>query len=696
MQTSYDRRHFLRHAATGAAACYLSPRLLAQDAEASATHPRIYLSASGPNGLRTPDDLRAAIKGDAWAKATWQRILERATREAGAPPILPDAVLPGRPAAAIRDRNPDFVLCEETGARLVRFALVTLLTGDAACKRAALEQCAALFDPTRWPDWIDQAHLSMGHPAGLRTGMLAKEVAIAYDWMWPSLDDAERTFLREGLNRRGIQPILTSIAQDAWWAHDLNNWTTVIYGGLGIAGMVLRGEHPDADRSVALALQAFERYLTIYGPEGEFNESVAYAGANRMPVSFFLAHFYATGGRDRRLAEPPFPQMARWVMQTTLTGRRTVPFGDCHPENPVTAGYLSAIAAANRDGVLQQFTLTHQEETTNAYDLLWYDPRVHPVEPNGHEPLAVAYRHHGGVIVSRTSWDFDAAACIVFGKSGREENHEHNDVGQLGFNALGERLIIDIGSPSAYPTDFFEPDTRWRYYNASVRSHNVLMFGGREQRTPTRARGEPIDVSALSGELIDWWHEPDHGAAWRLDLTPAYTGVRRVTRTVLHLWPGYIAVLDEAELLAEEEISLRWHPIDRPVPDNHGRFVVHGQRAAANALVIDLNGGPLPLQRREHAYVAPFDRERTGDPLEQRHESYIEAVQTATRCRWLTLFATGARADFGASGSWQAGSATATWRFETAGETIEARVTATDFSLATADRKRSVRLPLGA
>ena len=69
-----------------------------------------------------------------------------------------------------------------------------------------------------------------------------------------------------------------------------------------------------------------------------------------------------------------------------------------------------------------------------------------------------------------------------------KENHEHNDVGQLCVDGYGERLIVDLGSPSGYPADFFE-ENRWKYYNASIKGHNVLMFNGREMRVPRKDRG---------------------------------------------------------------------------------------------------------------------------------------------------------------------------------------------------------------
>ncbi|MFZ9682892.1 MAG: heparinase II/III domain-containing protein, partial [Cephaloticoccus sp.] len=448
----------------------------------------------------------------------------------------------------------------------------------------------------------------------------------------------ERAWLIAGLDRRGIQPILRSLALDPWWMHDQNNWMTVISGGLGVAGMALDGEHPEAARMIAIAVEKMEGYLSIYGPEGEFNESVSYAGANRLPVDFFNLHRYWSGGRDNRLNRAPFPEMCHWVMHTTLPPGRVVSVGDCHPDRAVTAGYVAAVAAASRDGVLQWFYRRYEERTDDPVSLVTYDPTVPEVSPAAAAvPLFKAYGAQGRIVVSRSDWSPVDAACVVHAKAGREENHEHNDIGQLCLDGRGERLIIDPGSPSGYPADFFE-DARWEYYNASIRGHNLLMFDGVEQRHPRKQRGAPVDNVSLSGRIVHAEDFPGIGAAWVMDLSPAYAAGQTVRRTVLHLHPGTVAVLDEASLDQSREISLRWHTTDRAEPDPSGAFVVRGQRVCLSARVVRLDAGELAFVRKAQAYRAPYDRDRMGDPLAPRHESYVEASTRGAGCRLLTLF----------------------------------------------------------
>ena len=216
------------------------------------------------------------------------------------------------------------------------------------------------------------------------------------------------------------------------------------------------------------------------------------------------------------------------------------------------------------------------------------------------------------------------------------------------------------------------------------------MFGEREQRYPVRERGDPNDVSHLSGRLTHWWHEAGQGTAWRMDISPAYTGAQRVTRAVLHLWPGYILVLDEAELERSESISLRWHTIDQANPDDTGAFIVRKNDASAVGKIASLSATKLTFARREHAYTAPYDRERTGTPLEPRHESYVEATQTGSSCRVLTLFATGAARDFDGETTWQ--ETPVGWSFDGPHGLVEAKISLTGLSLSAPRQERAVSL----
>jgi len=593
--------------------------------------PHIYLTAEAVPGLRSVADVKADIQSG-HAKVLWEKLRQQADADIKVPVLVPTSVIAGRSAEHARHGNRDYGICRAVGQRVLRAAFASLITGDLACRDSALRQMEALFDPAKWPDWRDLSHMHLA--ADLRTGQLTHDLALAYDWLHPSLTPEQRRMIVEGIDRRGIRPFWKAIEEKAYWINRTNNWMTCIVGGLGIAGMALGDDHADSARLIEFSLPHMKDYLKIYGPDGEFNESPGYAGATFYPVAYFAAHRYWSRGSENLLAQRPFPQACQWLMHLTLPPGRCAAFGDTGADEAPKVFHVPAVAAATRDGILQWYYLHQPPDEPEMRELLWFDPRVAPVDPQGRVPLGAAFPAHGGCLVSRTDWNPVATPCVVYGKAGRERHHGDNDVGQLCVDGYGRRLIVDLGMPSMYPDDYWL-EKRPQFYNASARGHNVLVFGGREM--PGVGGAEP-DTSRC-GRIVASRFDPEKGASWSLDLTRAYDGVESVRRTVVHRLPGIVAVLDEASLTKPEEISLRWHTSDRCEPDAQGRFLVENGDVRLAARLIALDGSALKFTRREHAYQPPYDRNRLGEALAQRHESYVEVTDTAGGCRWLTLFA---------------------------------------------------------
>lgn len=603
------------------------------------SRPHLFVRSSPLGGMRTVADIRRSISSGLH-KVIWAQILEQCETDLRTPVLTARSVFPERYLAAAKKNNPDYTICHAVGQRILRYALVMLVTEDERFKHAALDQLRALFDESVWPDWIDQAHLRFGHPADLRTGMLSQDTGLAYDWLYPFLDASEREEIVEGIDRRGIQPFLTSMRQDPWWWHDMNNWYSVIIGGVGVAGMALQGDHPEADRLVDISLKKMKAYLGIYGKDGEFNESIAYSNATRIPVAYFYAYYYHSLGNSNPLADHPFPETAEWTIHLTLPPGRYAAFGDGWVGQPPMVEFMAAIASATRNPVTQNFVEYHLKASSNPYVLLWLDGGLDAKAPDGILPLGRVYEDNGAHVVSRTDWDPVEATMVVYGKAKRDHNHGHNDVGQVCIDGFGERLIIDPGSPSSYPVDFFD-EGRYHYYNASARGHNVLMFGGREPRHPPHNRGakDVIDWDSMNGVYLGSDFFADRGGYWQMDLTRAYDGAKRVKRTVIHLFPGLAVVYDEADLLDEEEISLRWHTITEPELDASGQFGFYNQTAGLAAGVFTMGTGEASYRKLRHEYRPPYDRDRDDGLLEKRLEPYVEAIMTSDQCRFLSVFA---------------------------------------------------------
>jgi hypothetical protein len=447
---------------------------------------------------------------------------------------------------------------------------------------------------------------------------------------------------------------------------------------MAIAGMALGDDHPDSRRLVEFAVPRMEKYLAMYGPDGEFNESPGYAGATALAVLYFAARRSWSGGRDQQLGERPFPQACRWQMYLTLPPGRSAAFGDTHAGEPPGIMHVPAVAAAARDGVLQWFYLQNPRAKPSVYELLWFDPRVEPVDPQGLLPPGRVFPVHGGCVVSRTDWNPRETACVVYGKVGHERHHADNDSGQVCIDGYGRRLIIDPGMPSMYPPDYYRAD-RANYYNGSARGHNVILVGGRE----------PL-AEAGGSRFVATRCDADRGGAWTQDLTPVYEGAARIHRAVVHRFPGIVAVLDEATLARPEEISLRWHTADRCEPDAAGRFLVESDGVKLAARVVALDGARLEPVRREHTYRPPYDRNRVGEPLQQRRESYVEVARTAASCRLLTLFAVLPRGAVAATWEADAGG----WTIATEGGRFTVRADAGSLAIRRDDEAEAWSIPL--
>jgi hypothetical protein len=618
------------------------------------THPTLFLGEAPGPGRRSIAGLRAAIDGappGGFVERLWATVRSGAEASVGTAPLLPGTDIPGRDAEQIKHANPDNYICMAVAQRLLRDALVFLITGEERFRQDALTQLATIFDARRWPHWRDFAHAR--YAADLRTGQLGAAVALTYDWLYAGLSAADRSMIVAGLDRCAIRPFLADVAgePEPHWLERHSNWQTVVVGGLGVVGMVLDEAHDQSERLVAIAQPRMTHYLDAIGARGEFNESVGYATAMQYAVNYWLARLCATDGNDDRLAQHPFPASCRWLMYGTVPPGSLIGFGDSHPRAPLRIGYFAAVAAATRDGVLQWFLETQGSSVLDvdpdapthldAVDLAWYDPSLAATPPTGPEndaalPLGDAFPGWGGIVSSRSSW-VTADAVVVSGKAGREPGHEHHDDGQLIIDAGDKSLIVDLGSPSSYPEDFFG-ENRTRYYNASVAGHNLLQFGERQMR----------DVKPRQGKFL-FTEFSRCGSAWSMDLGDAYDlardgtpdGTPLVRRSVVHLFPGVVVVLDECQIPRHEDIVLRWHTADRCEIDGHGVFEVGARRAEAAGLqaqICPLTDGAWQFSRGEHQYQPPFDRSRLDEPLHQRRESFVAAECSAASARILTLF----------------------------------------------------------
>jgi len=182
--------------------------------------PHLLVTAERVDEMRTVADLRAAIE-EGHGKQLWQYILAQAEADLERHPWHPRSLFPGRNENQAARGNREYKLVHAVGQRIMRGALVALVTGDKRFRDASLRQIECVFDEERWPDWRDLAHLV--HPADLRTGQMARALGLAYDWMHPQLDPKQRRMIVQGLDRRAIKPFWESVDRSVGRTRGSNN-----------------------------------------------------------------------------------------------------------------------------------------------------------------------------------------------------------------------------------------------------------------------------------------------------------------------------------------------------------------------------------------------------------------------------------------------------------------------------------------
>jgi hypothetical protein len=273
---------------------------------------------------------------------------------------------------------------------------------------------------------------------------------------------------------------------------------------------------------------------------------------------------------------------------------------------------------------------SHRER---ALELLYYDAALVSRSPEDNMPLGRAYHHQGKLVSSRSSWDPVSTTSVVYGKAGRESYHGHADWGQVCIDGYGEPLVVDLGAPPGYPDGDYE-----YYYNYQQFGHNVFVFGENE------TGGVSLREKGRNGAFTWTQFDDSRGAAWSMDLSGVYDEGVRASRTVVHLLPRVVAVLDAAALPREQEISMRWHLARATEPDADGGFTMKGDQATLTGSIQRLDG-EATAGAGEHRYEAPYNKHRLGEELKQKYEPYIELKANGAQCRILTLFAVFGRDD---------------------------------------------------
>ncbi|MEU2761314.1 heparinase II/III family protein [Streptomyces sp. NPDC007094] len=457
------------------------------------------------------------------------------------------------------------------GPAAANLALAYRLTGQRGYLEEAwrwISTCVA------FPHW-GRAHMP---DHDLDAGWLLHGLSLAYSWLGEDLEPERREILRAKLELQGER--LHSFAEETsgrWWSSAYwqnHNW--ICWTGIATAGYALgRSEWSKAARA------NLETVLRMLPEDGSDAEGVVYwrYGVPWLAIHTDLiqrqerADLWSTGGFLRNTT--------RWRLHQSAPGfEENIDHGDCHDRR---SGHSVALyyrlASAYQDGTAQWLgnLVAERHFWREAYEsgvrpgvmpeafleLLWYDPRVTPVAPDG-EP-GTAYFPDLGQITARTGWD-SAATCVSFkaapgggqrawdeghrlkavgGWDAMSAGHHHPDAGAFVLHSHGAFLAVDEGYSN----------------HKRAAHHNLVLVDGQGwadegryhvyEGIPEERRARVRDVLAQDGFA--------HATAESAAMFPEGLSVRRVDRTLVVTPLGRVVVLDELEAEGPREWTYLLH-----------------------------------------------------------------------------------------------------------------------------------------
>lgn len=452
-------------------------------------------------------------------------------------------------------------------------SMAHLVSGEAKYAEAARAICRRLVATEKWGDDLD-----------LVTGHFLSGAAIAYDWLYEYLPQAEREALAKKIAHHAGILYANASEQRVWW-HDyfLHNWNHVITGSLGYAAAALAGENADAGKWSDYAEGLFTAVEKALPEDGSYQEGFAYMTYAWECIVRYFDLARQLYGRDhygaKWLREAPYLLM-HFSTPRIAAGDNCMMFGDGprHFEWHGPVHLLNRSAEEYADGAVQGFANALADAGVGLsrggtwLNMLWYNPAI---KAKGHAGLPTARRFADLDVASmRSGWDPDA---VMVGfkctnnagrKTTREypgrdlgSGHAHPDAASFQIYAFGQWLAVDTG---------------YTHYKQSP-DHNTIAVNGVGQLGGERIWYDMMECFSNGGTAEITHFETTDGYDYaRGDASRMYRPKARLVKFVRHvvfIKPADILVVDELASEAPSRFEWRMHA-DEEIAEAGGAYEV--------------------------------------------------------------------------------------------------------------------------
>ncbi|TCL74104.1 heparinase II/III-like protein [Hydrogenispora ethanolica] len=382
----------------------------------------------------------------------------------------------------------------------------------------------------------------------------------AYDWAHDALTPPERRAILQALDVR-LKILFPHITRkfsldrptppDNSLSHPLRFIST-----LGIAGLVLYQDLPEAPTYLAWAYEYYLRRFPVWGgADGGWSEGLNYWATATNQHFQFLDAMQALNLTE--ILQKPFFRNTGYFALYNLEPFPASSFGDlCNvmAPNPNIALIFEKLALFYQDPYFLQYFRTIFERYPSGrdyYQFSYFDTlfQLYRKDQSQLAPRSLAelprsrfFRDIGWVAMHSALGGRDDIMLGFKSSPYGSASHSFSDQNSLVLNAFGEPLAISSGYREWYDSPHHLGWTR------TTRSKNAVLFGG---------EGQPVKDASATGTIRRFYTGPGFDFASG-DATPAYrkAGARQALRHVLFVDRRYFIVFDE--LQSGAPVSYQW------------------------------------------------------------------------------------------------------------------------------------------
>ena len=434
------------------------------------------------------------------------------------------------------------------------------ITGDTKYADRALENINAVIN---YPDW-NPSHL-------IDTAELCAAVAIAYDWIYDTLDEETKLDIYSKVKKLGMEDIRDAyynlLMMDSEWASAIDfvqsksNFNTVINGGVLTAAAAFADIDPDFCFDVLeKGLRSMEYSILMYEPDGAWAEGISYWNYASLNLAKGMEAVLNSTGENYGLLD------AGGVSNTSMFIRSMDSYGggnnfhDCNPGR-VTTPYIGWFAKVYNIPELaagRKNQITSGGYSASLEDALWYIQDKSVTENN--LPLDV---HIGGLDTVSIRSSYTDNDGLYFSSHGGPVfcYHSQADAGTFVFDMQGVRWASDIGLENYNTQRDGSSAGYYTAYRRRAEAHNVMVFN------PDQSGGMDDNASAV----MTAWQSKPRGAFAAYDLSDVYN------KYVSDYTRGYYVGNDRRSLTIRDEFTVKedmpayWFmttPADVEIADN--------------------------------------------------------------------------------------------------------------------------------